>query len=54
MKWMIWSVAMLVATVLPAAVGTQSGTMAKGDKMDKDVAEDVIGVLLVMGGMSTR
>src|SRR5258707_19483 len=34
MKGMMWSIAMLVAVVLPAAVGAQSGTMAKGDKMD--------------------
>ena len=35
MKRMMWSVAMLVAVVLPAGVVAQSGTMAKGDKMDK-------------------
>jgi pentapeptide MXKDX repeat protein len=40
MKWMMWSVAMLVAVVLPAAVGAQSGTMAKGDKMDKMEMKD--------------
>ena len=34
MKWMMWSVALLVAAVLPAAVVAQSGTMAKGDKME--------------------
>ena len=40
MKWMMWSVAMLVAVVLPAAVGAQSGTMAKGDTMDKMKMKD--------------
>jgi len=40
MKWMMSSVAMLVAVVLPAAVGAQSGTMAKGDKMDKMEMKD--------------
>ena len=35
MKSMMWSVAMLVAVVLPVTAGAQSGTMAKGDKMDK-------------------
>src|SRR5258708_36366640 len=34
MKSMTWSVALLVAAVLPVAVGAQSGTMAKGDKME--------------------
>src|SRR5258708_6870936 len=34
MKWMTWSVALLVAAVLPVAVSAQSGTMAKGDKME--------------------
>src|SRR5712671_2815105 len=40
MKWMTWSVALLVAAVLPAAVGAQAGTMAKGDKMDKMEMKD--------------
>ena len=35
MKSMMWSVALLVAVVLPAVVGAQSGSMAKGEKMDK-------------------
>jgi len=34
MKWMMCSVAMLVAAVLSVAVGAQSDTMAKGDKME--------------------
>jgi pentapeptide MXKDX repeat protein len=33
MKWMMCSVAMLVAAVLSVAVGAQSDAMAKGDKM---------------------
>ena len=40
MKSMMWSVAMLVAVVLPVAAGAQSGTMAKGDKMDKMEMKD--------------
>src|SRR5258706_2202377 len=40
MKWMMWSVALLVAAVLPVAVGAQAGTMAKGDKMDKMEMKD--------------
>ena len=40
MKWMMSSVALLVAAVLPVAVGAQSGTMAKGDKMDKMKMKD--------------
>jgi hypothetical protein len=40
MKCMKWSVALLVAAVLPAAVAAQSGTMAKGDKMDKMEMKD--------------
>src|SRR5258707_888412 len=40
MKSMMWSVAMLVAVVLPVAAGAQSGTMAKGDKMDKMEKKD--------------
>jgi pentapeptide MXKDX repeat protein len=40
MKWMMWSVTMLVAAVLPVAVGAQSGAMAKGDKMDKMEMKD--------------
>src|SRR5258708_14447184 len=37
---MMSSVALLVAAVLPVAVGAQSGTMAKGDKMDKMEMKD--------------
>jgi len=40
MKSMMWSVAMLIAVVLPVAAGAQSGTMAKGDKMDKMEMKD--------------
>ena len=40
MKSMMWSVALLVAAVLPVAVGAQSGTMAKGGKMDKMEMKD--------------
>ena len=40
MKSMMWSVALLVAAVLPVAAGAQSGTMAKGDKMDKMEMKD--------------
>ena len=40
MKGMMWSVATLVAVVLPAAAVAQSGTMAKGDKMDKMEMKD--------------
>ena len=39
MKWMMWTVAVLVA-VVPVAAGAQSGTMAKGDKMDKMEMKD--------------
>lgn len=41
-KSMMWSVALLVAVVLPAAVGAQSSTMAKGDKMDKMEMKDAM------------
>src|SRR5258708_36399149 len=34
MKSMTWSVALLVAAVLLVAYGAQSGTMAKGDRME--------------------
>ena len=37
MKWMMWSVALMVAAVLPVAVGAQK---AKGDKMDKKAMKD--------------
>jgi pentapeptide MXKDX repeat protein len=37
---MKWSVALIVAGVLPAVVAAQSGTMAKGDKMDKMEMKD--------------
>src|SRR5260221_7223467 len=40
MKSMMWSVALLVAAVLPVAVSAQAGTMAKGDKMDKMEMKD--------------
>ena len=40
MKWMMCSVAMLVAIVLPVVAGAQSGTTAKGDKMDKMEMKD--------------
>src|SRR5216684_8811686 len=40
MKWMMSSVALLVAAVLPVAVAAQSGTMGKGDKMDKMEMKD--------------
>ena len=40
MKWMMCSVAMLVAFVLPVVAGAQSGTTAKGDKMDKMEMKD--------------
>src|SRR5258708_1700515 len=40
MKSMMWSVALLVAAVVPVAVGAQSGTMAKGHKMDKMEMKD--------------
>ena len=39
-KWMMCSVAMLVAIVLPVVAGAQSGTTAKGDKMDKMEMKD--------------
>jgi pentapeptide MXKDX repeat protein len=42
MKWMMWNVALLVAAVLPVAAGAQSGTMAKGDKMDKMEMKDAM------------
>src|SRR5882672_8376087 len=40
MKWMMCSVAMLVAIVLPVVAGAQSSTTAKGDKMDKMEMKD--------------
>ncbi len=40
MKWMMCSVAMLVAFVLPVVAGALSGTTAKGDKMDKMEMKD--------------
>jgi hypothetical protein len=40
MKWMMWNVALMVAVVLPVAVGAQSGTKAKIDKMDKKEMKD--------------
>jgi len=40
MKWMMCSVAMLVAIVLPVVAGAQSGTTAKGDKMDNMEMKD--------------
>src|SRR6267142_1836917 len=40
MKWMMCSVAMLVAIVLPVVAGAKSGTTAKGDKMDKMEMKD--------------
>jgi hypothetical protein len=40
MKWMMWSVALMVAMVLPVAVGAQSGTKANGDKTDKKAMKD--------------
>jgi len=40
MKWMMCGVAMLVAIVLPVVAGAQSGTTAKGDKMDKMEMKD--------------
>ena len=35
MKAMMCSVALLIVAVLPMAIGAQSGTMAKGDKINK-------------------
>src|SRR5712671_5324104 len=52
MKWMMWSVGMLVAVVLPAAVGAQSGTMAKGDKMDKMEMKDATSTGCIAAGMA--
>ena len=52
MKGMMWSVAMLVAVVLPAAAGAQSGTMAKGDKMDKMEMKDATYTGCVEAGMT--
>ena len=40
MKCMKWSVALLVAVVLPAALAAQSSTMAKRDKMDRMEMKD--------------
>ena len=41
MKWMMSSVAVLIAMVLSAGIAAQSGgTMAKGDKMDKMATKD--------------
>ena len=52
MKGMMWSVAMLVAVVLPAAADAQSGTMAKGDKMDKMEMKDATYTGCVEAGMT--
>jgi hypothetical protein len=40
MKWMMWSVALMIAVVLPVAVRAEFGTKGKGDKMDKKTMKD--------------
>jgi pentapeptide MXKDX repeat protein len=52
MKRMMWSVAMLVAVVLPAGAVAQSGTMAKGDKMDKMEMKDASYTGCIAAGMA--
>jgi len=52
MKGMMWSVAMLVAVVLPAGAMAQSGTMAKGDKMDKMEMKDASYTGCIAAGMT--
>ncbi len=43
---------MLVAVVLPAVVGAQSGTMVKGDKMDKMEMKDATYTGCIAAGMA--
>ena len=50
MKSMMWSVALLVAAVVPVAVGAQSGTMAKNDKMDKMEMKDATYIGCIAAG----